>query len=752
MTNSPNHAPSQPETAIVSGEVRDLYDIDAINEWRSNEAVRLSELRRNSSNDLGGQYVTDFLSGVEDELDSFLASKGINSGCSEYSELRQLYRDSSIDRVDDDIWGNSPASRGVDRNDIKSQSDKVKDYLLQWHNDNPAAPDPTAPLEPGGPQGGEDERTADVIEAELDDARKEWANMQAKRQGRLWDRRIPGYNAAKERYERLKREMGITSLEVTLSDDSLSDDEKNAAVISYIFDENNKIRTLTSEEVEGTRINKFVKAVGGWLNRGNGWVRLGKGVAVGVGVGAVGAGVGLLAGAAGAGAAVAGGAALIAKVPLKFTKAYAQSDARQGRGMHQLEDDVKSEWSSEINDTNGQSVIDQVMSMSNRSFESDTKREQGKRRKTTAVAMGGIALGSLSAVGVASLLDYTGVSAKVKDSVWGGKAADRPDGSKDKGSGSSAIDRRIDDAVKKSEEEIRKEYDQKLKDMQKKIDELSKERDGPSSLEVDSSGVFEFGYSTAPENLLEEIVKKEFGVSLSGSESYKLINYLMTETDGNIFDGVRTEWHTPGKDVWIMDSGGQTSGLSDEALRLIDSKLGVEADIDGPGHDTSSDYGSTGSDEAPANGLASTGVSIEDETAAHVLAEANQEVSSNNDSTDLENVELDSRSDADRVEAVDSAAELFEFSYNTEPSSLIREIVYGDMGIYLDNQDASSLVSYLAEQTGGKVFDGVELADNGRGGIRIVGAGGQTSGFTAHARALSSDWLANHNSLLSVVS
>lgn len=84
--------------------------------------------------------------------------------------------------------------------------------------------------------------------------------------------------------------------------------------------------------------------------------------------------------------------------------------------------------------------------------------------------------------------------------------------------------------------------------------------------EIDSTGMFEFDYAEAPEHLLEEVVNQQLGESLSDAEAYNLINHLMTETNGNIFEGVRTEWNVPGEDVWIMDPGGQTSGLTNEAM------------------------------------------------------------------------------------------------------------------------------------------------------------------------------------------
>ena len=465
MTTNPNHIPSPTEVAAVSNEARGLYSIDEINEWRSNESLRLGWLRGESiesgAND--NQYLVTFHDAIDEKLDDFLASKGIMPEDAEYDTLRQLYRDSSIDRFPENEWGNSPASRGGDANDTQSQSEKIKEAIRQRHDtqaDNTEADS-------------DDERTIDTIRTELNEARESWSAMQAKRQGRLWDRRIKGYNATKERYESLRDELGSRTLESTINDDTLNDVEKNAAVIAYIFDEQNALRSLTKEKVGNTRVSKFVEKFGGWLNKGSGWTRFGKAAVVGMGAGIVGAGAGLLFGAAGMGAAVAGAGVLATKGALRFTKAYAKSDARQGRGMSNLDDSEKDTWARELATQGGDTVVEKAGNLSGKKFEVDTKREQGKRQKTMTTAVLGLTLGAGLATGIGFALDGFGVSGTVRDSLIDRQSPVEP-GDGDAGQETPDIhtQEEIDEQIKEAEDRVRDEYDDKINELEDKIDEL----------------------------------------------------------------------------------------------------------------------------------------------------------------------------------------------------------------------------------------------------------------------------------------
>ena len=343
--------------------------------------------------------------------------------------------------------------------------------LLTRYRPTPEIPEE----EPTGPEDDYDdnERSIDTIRTELDQAREAWSVMQAKRQGRLWDRRIKGYNATKERYESLRDELGSRTLESTINDDTLNDVEKNAAVIAYIFDEQNALRSLTKEKVENTRVSKFVEKFGGWLNKGGGWTRFGKAAAVGMGAGIVGAGAGLLFGAAGMGAAVAGAGVLITKGALRFTKAYAKSDARQGRGMSNLDDSEKDTWARELAAQDGDTVVEKAGNLSGKKFEGDTKREQGKRQKTMTTAVLGLTLGAGLATGIGFALDGFGVSGTVRDSLIDRQSPVEP-GDGDAGQEAPDIhtQEEIDEQIKEAEDRVRDEYDDKINELEDKIDEL----------------------------------------------------------------------------------------------------------------------------------------------------------------------------------------------------------------------------------------------------------------------------------------
>ena len=558
MTTNPNHTPSPTEVVAASDEARNLYSVDTINEWRSNESLRLGWLRMESFESAANddQYVTTFKDAIDQKLDEFLATKGIAPDDAEYDALRQLYRDSSIDRFSENEWGNSPASRGVDANDTQSQSEKTRELIHQWHD---AQVDDTEVAD-------DDERTIDTIRTELSEARELWSGMQAKRQGRLWDRRIKGYNAAKQRYEALQQELGVRTLADTTQDDTISQAQKNAAIIAYIFEEQNELRASTKEKVANTPVGKFVEKFGGWLNKGSGWSKFGKGVLVGTGAGLVGAGAGLLFGAAGMGALVAGAGAMAAKSAVRFTKSYAKSDARQGRGMETNEASVKTEWEDGFIAHSNDEAFNKALGISAENFEQSTKKEQHKRRKTTTLALGGMALGTGIGATLGFALDHSGVAGEVRGSIFDRQP---PVPSEPTGTGltEDVENKRIDDAVQETEDRLRDEYDDKIDDLNDRINDVSGDVE-----DIPDVPSFEFGYGTATEHLLEDVASEQLGVELKGADAYLLINHLMEATDGNVFEGITTEYHGSGN-VWIMEPGGKTNGFTPEALKAAQDWL-----------------------------------------------------------------------------------------------------------------------------------------------------------------------------------
>ncbi|MDO5343570.1 MAG: hypothetical protein Q4F02_01535 [Candidatus Saccharibacteria bacterium] len=90
-----------------------------------------------------------------------------------------------------------------------------------------------------------------------------------------------------------------------------------------------------------------------------------------------------------------------------------------------------------------------------------------------------------------------------------------------------------------------------------------------STVSIDASGAYSFGYTTSPEELMGQIVKHEFNKELSDGEVHRLINDLYRATDGKLFEGVTTMRVGAGN-VWIMEAGGTTNGLTAQAKGALE--------------------------------------------------------------------------------------------------------------------------------------------------------------------------------------
>jgi hypothetical protein len=223
--------------------------------------------------------------------------------------------------------------------------------------------------------------------AELTAARDAWARISSKRQRRAFDRGIKDdeYGRVEANYKQLLREYGRMKLASQL--EAANDDTaKNALVITYLAEEQNELRNRVKHETD----SKWYNAVSRFLNKGSRKQRIAKGIVLGLVVGGV-AGV---AGAAGAGVAVTGG--IIAAG--RFVRGYT---SRHTDGMGQLESDfaTKSKLQERSRVVGGDS-FDFMANQYDDKFESDTKREQGKRRKAFAYGAGSVAVGSLLGYGI----------------------------------------------------------------------------------------------------------------------------------------------------------------------------------------------------------------------------------------------------------------------------------------------------------------------------------------------------------------
>lgn len=126
-----NSAPKTPENsskrpADLSDSERRLYDIAEVELWRKHQHGVLSDLRGSAEPDIADRgYIDLFTNNIEESLDDFLKDKGIDKSSLNYDEIKDFYRNSSIDRIHDDEWYSSPASRGVDASDTVSGRDKA---------------------------------------------------------------------------------------------------------------------------------------------------------------------------------------------------------------------------------------------------------------------------------------------------------------------------------------------------------------------------------------------------------------------------------------------------------------------------------------------------------------------------------------------------------------------------------------------------------------------------------------------------
>jgi hypothetical protein len=377
MTATHNHAPQAP--AELTAAERTVFSVDKLNEWRTTQHAILHSVKfGNGPNSFNLDWQADFEGGVDDSLDMFLEQSGISNDSANFTEVHQLLRDASIDKISEDEWGNSPASRGVDANDTKSQSDKFKERI-------------DIRLEQGSHANGSVDIDALHTEAfeinqifdDLQSSREAWATASAKRQGRIGGK-AKDHASLKDAYTAKLREFGVFELQGEITDDD-DTTTKNAKVIEYLFNEQKKLRELTTEKLKGTKVGKFVE----FMNRGRLATRIAKGVGFGLVVGATGGFALGAIGAAGAGAAAVGVS--------RFVKGYASNDKHRGMRTAEesfIDSDGNRVYLDDDAGTTIESKFDTAAQIYDEDFEKDTKREQIKRRKALAWGIGSVAIGT----------------------------------------------------------------------------------------------------------------------------------------------------------------------------------------------------------------------------------------------------------------------------------------------------------------------------------------------------------------------
>ncbi|HEY0965608.1 MAG TPA: hypothetical protein VGE13_03960 [Candidatus Saccharimonadales bacterium] len=415
MQSNPNHAPNT--TVELSPEERSVFSLAKINEWRAQEYAALANLYDSSTASASfahldrnnvPEYVRQFNESVDGLLDAFLVENGIDTSSPNYAEVRQLFYEARIGTGDGDgisgvEWDIAPASRGGDPGDTKSQSDIFRERIEQRigvDTNTPSDPD----MDPRG------ELNDDILaEAYLENTRfdvgktrEAWATASAKRQGRAFSmKKDKNRDTLKDKYHKSVQKLGIMELEDQISDND-SDAEKNAKVIAWLFDEQAKLRELTTEKLQGTKVGRFVN----FMNKGSRKARFMKAVGLGV---VAGVGGSLLAGAAGA-AAIAVGAAGASR----FVRGYVRGDGHRGMMTAQEEfgDNPVELENVQPHDTT-EHLFDAAAEQYNEAFENDTKLEQKKRKKALIAGVGAVALGT----GIGWAVSHVGVLGDAKDAI-----------------------------------------------------------------------------------------------------------------------------------------------------------------------------------------------------------------------------------------------------------------------------------------------------------------------------------------------
>lgn len=283
---------------------------------------------------------------------------------------------------------------------------------------NPTAPEAPVAIESSV------EAVDPAIEAargQLDTLRDRLSTLSAKRQGRLFGEGGEKYEEANRAYKEQIQKLGRLELAAELADESLSETDKNALVIAFLFAEQQELRKQTTEKLKGTTVGRFVE----WMNKGGALKRIGKGVLIGAAAGAVGAGIGAAAGVAGV-AAIGAGIATGATMATRFARGFAFADARKGRGMKELGDDHAVEARDTTETSDDEDALARYARFFDEKFEEDTRKEQSKRRKSVAWGLGGVALGAGIAGTAAALIDtgvFEGNSVR-NDPVYGGLNAE----------------------------------------------------------------------------------------------------------------------------------------------------------------------------------------------------------------------------------------------------------------------------------------------------------------------------------------
>lgn len=390
MNNTPETHQSSSQIEALSDDERALYSIDALEQWRSHQMDDWIE-HLTGELEAGKEYseiVREYDALADKRLDTYLGGHGlVADDAPNYREVASLFRDASIEAIRNDDWYvSSEAPDGTRQLSPRDVFMKRIEVRLELDADD-TEDDEDSP---------EGERTLDVIKAELDAAKVCLSKMDAKRWGRVKDRRIRGYLAARDEYNTLKVEYGQKLLQDEIEQLS-TPEEKNLRVLKYLLEQDNELGDLTRAELNSTRIGKFVR----WMNKGGRVARVAKGVLLGAPAGAIGVaslfipGVNVLMGGAIAGTVAAGVAA-----GSRFARGYAMHANYDGE-KHRVDtsDEALQDTAASVSGATTEESFAQGRQISEQKHEEIVKQEHRDRLKSLSLGLGSVALGAVATYG-----------------------------------------------------------------------------------------------------------------------------------------------------------------------------------------------------------------------------------------------------------------------------------------------------------------------------------------------------------------
>lgn len=392
-TSSVSEVSRQSAEHALEFDPRATLDLEAVERLRDAQHHLYEEAIEKHTADGFSQKVAAYYAqnSVESSIDHYLHGQGLSADDSRFSDYKNGLMDVSIINTTDDEW---IAAFADESQTTLGQSGRDKTralYTTLTGNGYYATPE-TLPEKPTT------DPEIENLRRSLNQSRDILARLSAKRQGFVMGSGGEDYQEALATYNEQLTQLGRRELSDELTDESLSDTDKNALAINFIFEEQQRLRELTKQKLAHTPVGKFVE----FMNRGNRMTRLAKGVGFGLAAAGVGAAIGAVAGAAGV-VAIGGGVAAGATVVTRFARGFAQADAQKGRGLDDLTDTHATEAQAAA--TSDDTRLASINRYFAEALEKDTKKEQGKRRRAVIWGLGGVALGTTAGVALQAVVD-----------------------------------------------------------------------------------------------------------------------------------------------------------------------------------------------------------------------------------------------------------------------------------------------------------------------------------------------------------